>query len=299
MVTARITVVGGFMMELAFLAPRRPTTKETVTGTDFQTIPGGKAFRQAIAAGRAGGKIVAVGRIGQDDFGDDFLRQLVGENIETRWILRDPAQGTGIYSPLYTPQGIDGRIIVPRANAALSPEDISAATQVIANASVVLLPADIAIETTHTAATLARSGGAKIILGANDELTNEILLLADILIVDADAAERLTGETAPEIAAEALHQRGAKRVIITLGQYGCMLVGRDGTHTFAGYEANAVDITGADDAFSGALAVGVAERQPIDGSIRFALAAAALTAQVPGVLPALPTRYAIDRLMRK
>lgn len=301
MVQARITVVGGFVMELIFQAPRRPTEGETIYGTAFDMSPGGKGFRQAVAASRAGGKVVAIGRMGQDDFGDMVLRALVKEKVETRWLMRDPAHGTAVTSPLVTETGAEGLIAVPRANFELNIEDISRATQVLANSGVVLLHLDVPVDISNIAAVLGHSGGAKIIFSLtpyhDQEISDDILQLVDILIVNEHVAADLTGHTPADAAAQALQARGARRVIVTQNPGGCLLVDRHGMQHFPGQSVDIIDLNGVDDAFSGALAVAIAERQTIAQALSFANAAGALSATVPGAVPGLPTRYAIERLL--
>ncbi len=307
MALARIVVVGGFAMELAFWASRRPAPNETVYGTAFSMCPSGKGFTQAVAASRAEGKVVAVGRIGQDDFGDIFLRKLVAEGIETRWLVRDPANGTAVNSPLFTEDGREGIVSVPRANAALSSEDISRATQVLANSDVVLLQMEVPLEVSQLAAALGHSGGAKVIVNLapypGRDLPNELLALVDVLVMSERVAARLAGgaqdQASPESTAHALRTRGARRVVVTRGAEGCLLVDRDGTRAVPAFPVDAVNPSTAGDAFCGALAVAVAERQPTARALRFANAAAALACAVPGAEAALPTRYAIERLLRK
>ncbi len=306
MVRARITVVGGFVMELIFQAPRRPDPGETVLGTAFEMAPGGKGFRQAVAASRADGKVVAIGRMGQDDFGDALLKRLVNEGVETRWLLRDPAHGTAVTSPLVIANEHDSLIAVPRANLALSVEDVSRATQVLANSGVVLLHLEAPLAVNRSAAALGHNGGAKVIFNATpyngQKLSDDFLKLVDILIVSARVAPLLVGHApgaAIEPAAQALRVRGARRVIVTQGAAGCMMVARHGVYTYPGFAVDVRDETGAGDAFCGALAVAVAEQQPYAHALRFANAAGALACTVPGTVPAMPTRYAIEQLLHK
>lgn len=305
MALARIAVVGGFHMTLVFWAPRHPEPGETVYGTAFSMFPGGKGFFQSLAASRAEGKVVAIGRIGQDDFGDLFLRKLVSEGIETRWLVRDPANGTAVFSPLVNADGTGGSLCVPRANAALNPDDIARATQVLANSDVVLLQMEVPLEVSQTAAALGRSGGAKVIFNVapyvDGAALDGVLALVDFLVVSESVVARLVGAAQPpvESVAHMLRARGARRVIVTMGAKGCLLVDREGARSFRAFAVDAVDPTGAGDAFCGALAVAIAERQPSARALRFANAAGALACTVPGAETALPTRYAIEQLMRR
>ena len=100
MARGHVCVVGSFMMDLLVRAPRRPDPGETVIGTGFHMFLGGKGFNQAVAAARAGARTTMVGRLGDDDFGREFLDRLAGEGIDARHVVVDPVAGTGIGAPL-------------------------------------------------------------------------------------------------------------------------------------------------------------------------------------------------------
>ena len=123
----RIVVVGSFIMDLVVRASRRPARGETLIGTDFGMFPGGKGANQAVAAGRLGGSVCMVGCLGTDSFGDMFLALLEDEGIDTRFVVRDSTEGTGIGNPVIDADGDNSIIIVPRAKWKLSPADVEKA----------------------------------------------------------------------------------------------------------------------------------------------------------------------------
>ncbi|HOJ46318.1 MAG TPA: PfkB family carbohydrate kinase, partial [Bacillota bacterium] len=93
---AKILVVGSFMMDLVVRTPRVPENGETIIGTSFNRFPGGKGANQAVAAARLGGAVTMAGKVGSDDFGDEFLSVLASEGINTDYILRDSQAATGV-----------------------------------------------------------------------------------------------------------------------------------------------------------------------------------------------------------
>src|SRR5438128_5056019 len=81
---ARVTVVGGFNMDLVFSAPRRPLPGETLVGTAFGMFVGGKGSNQAVAAARAGAHVEMIGRLGADSFGREIAGALENEGLSLR-----------------------------------------------------------------------------------------------------------------------------------------------------------------------------------------------------------------------
>jgi ribokinase len=74
--SARIVVVGSLNMDLVIRAAHIPKPGETILGSEFQIIPGGKGANQAVAAARLGSQVSMVGRVGEDSFGDELLHNL-------------------------------------------------------------------------------------------------------------------------------------------------------------------------------------------------------------------------------
>ena len=79
---SKIAVVGSLNMDLVAVAPRIPVAGETITGSDFFTVPGGKGANQAYAAAKLGGETAMVGRVGSDDFGRAMRKNLADVGCE-------------------------------------------------------------------------------------------------------------------------------------------------------------------------------------------------------------------------
>src|SRR5579871_5976981 len=123
----RIAVVGSFNVDMVARVPRRPQKGETLIGTQFTMVCGGKGSNQAIAAARSGADVWMIGRLGQDVFGDQCIGVLQAEGIQTEMVVRDPAAGTGIASILLDDEGDNSIVIIPRANMLLTSDDVHAA----------------------------------------------------------------------------------------------------------------------------------------------------------------------------
>ena len=91
-----IVVLGGINMDLIAIAPKLPTSGETVVGESFYTAPGGKGANQAVAAAKLGANVRMVGRVGKDSFGPTLLDDLQGYDINVSGVAEDSENASGV-----------------------------------------------------------------------------------------------------------------------------------------------------------------------------------------------------------
>jgi len=151
----KITVIGSTNTEMIFRAPIIPAAGDTILGSSFSMSPGGRGLIQAIAAARSGGKVVFIARTGDDIFGEQVMKVLQEEEIDTTFLVRDKALASGISSVVLNARGESGITVTPGANSNLSENDITQAKDSIISADVVLLQLDIPKETVRFAANSA------------------------------------------------------------------------------------------------------------------------------------------------
>jgi len=201
--------------------------------------------------------------------------------------------------------GENAIVVDPGAGMCLTTADLDRAAGRIAQSAVLVTQLEIPTDTAERGLALARHSGVQTILNPAPALTlpDRILALCDVLTPNAHEAEALTGRAVNDItdaerAAEVLRGRGAGHVVITLGGQGALLAGPEGsTHVRAVDAGPVVDTTGAGDAFTGALAVGLAEGRSLHDAVRFASAAAGLSVTRPGTAVAMPTRAEVEALL--
>src|SRR3569623_113514 len=68
-----IVILGVFVADTAYRAPRQPRMGETILGTSFALGPGGKGANQSVAAAKAGGNVTFITKLGRDPFADMAL----------------------------------------------------------------------------------------------------------------------------------------------------------------------------------------------------------------------------------
>lgn len=301
----KITVIGSTNTEMIFRAPIIPAAGDTILGSSFSMSPGGRGLIQAIAAARAGGKVIFIARTGDDIFGEQVMKVLQEEEIDTAFLKRDNALASGISSVVLNARGESGITVTPGANINLSEYDITQAKDSIISADVVLLQLDIPKETVRFAANYARSSGVRVILNPSPALpvSDELLKSISILTPDASQAEILTGititdERSAELAGRILLERGLNRVIITLRSKGAMVIDNGGAEHVPGFRMSSLDASVVNDVFNGTLAVGLAEGKNFYEAVLFANAAAAISASRPGTLASIPSRTEILEVLR-
>lgn len=301
---ATITVVGSLNMDLVARAPHIPRPGETIIGTDLHTVPGGKGANQAVAAARLGAKVSMVGRVGQDAFARPLLDNLAAAGVDHTFVSRDPQAATGVALIVVDDNGENSIVVASGANMRLAPADVDAAETVIASAGVLLLQLESPLETVIRAAEVARGHGVTVVLNPApaQSLPAKLLALVNVLIPNQSETALLTGlpvdtPAQAQAAALALQESGVDTVILTLGERGALLYGRDGSQEFPAFSVTPVDTTAAGDAFVGGFAVALAEGRSLAEAVRWGNAAGALAATQLGAQPSLPEREALEAML--
>ena len=300
----KVTVVGSYNTDLAVRTPRMPEKGETILGGPFFSGPGGKGANQAVAAARLGAEVTMVAKLGKDQFGDLAVSNLQKENIHIDYVFRTDESHTGVAFIIVDDTGENLIVVASGTNNLLTPADIDLARKAIVDADVVLFQLESPIETVRYAMRLAHEAGVTVLLNPapGRALESDILTMCDILTPNQTEAEIITGlpistPHQADTAAEALLSTGVKIAVLTLGADGALLATAEGKQVLPAFQVNVVDTTGAGDAFNGALAVAVAEEQPLNYAVMFANAAAALQVTKVGTAPAMPTRKEVEKFI--
>jgi ribokinase len=292
-------VVGSVNTDLVVRGPRIPVPGETVTGGTFLRADGGKGANQAVAAARLGADVILVARVGTDDLGTDSVAGLRSEGIDVGHVTADPEHPTGVALIMVDRAGENSILVAPGANAHLGVEDVEAARSAIESADVLLTQLESPLEAVQHAVEIARAAGVTVMLNPAPArpLPESLLRSVHVLTPNRTEAALLSGESDPGAAADALRAMGCDTVVVTLGAEGALLVSHAERVLLPGFSVVAEDTTAAGDAFSGGLAVALAEGEDLAGAVRRACAGGALAATTAGARPSLPDRASIDRLL--
>ncbi|HZZ41885.1 MAG TPA: ribokinase [Tepidisphaeraceae bacterium] len=306
-----IVVIGSINMDLVCRTARMPEAGETILGSDFVTIPGGKGANQAVAAAKLGGDVHMVGRVGSDDFGQRMLTGMRGHGVNVDHVTITEGVASGVAMILVNKAGENSIVVAPGANHRLTIADIEKAEEKIKKASVVVMQLEIPVEVVRHAVAMCQRLKVMTILDPAPVPAKGLpraLYGVDVFTPNQTEAELLLGlervrvkkkrTLDPKQIGTELLARGPGSVLLKLGAKGSMLVERNGEFTAVRpFRVKVVDTTAAGDAFTGALAVARAEGQSMEDAMRFANAAGALCCQGFGAQPSLPTRKQVDELL--
>ncbi|MGK5170031.1 ribokinase [Geodermatophilus sp. CPCC 205761] len=293
-----VTVVGSLNEDVLVRVDRLPGRGETVIGRDTALAPGGKGANQAAAAGRLGGTVAMVGRVGTDPAGERQLAALADAGVDVGHVRRTPDAPTGSATiPVEDGSGENLIVVVPGANGALEPGDVDVPP--VREARVVLLQLEVPLATVQAAAEVAR--GTVVLTPAPPRpLPAALLARVDVLVPNEHELVQLAGaapaDRSPEELAALARTLRAATVVVTLGARGALLVAADGPALLQPPPpVEPVDTTGAGDCFCGALAVALASGAAPDEAVAAAVTAAALSTTGPGARGALPDADAVAR----
>ncbi|MET8308223.1 ribokinase [Micromonospora sp. NPDC005173] len=289
----RVVVVGSANMDLVAMAPALPRPGETLLGTDFVMVPGGKGANQAVAAVRAGASCAFLGAIGSDAFGVTLTARIAAAGVDTGQ-LRVVYGTSGVALVMVNAEGENAIVVTPGANDALlglTEEELAT----VRAADVLVAQLEIPVQTVADAAVAARAAGTRVILNAAParDVPPELFAAVDLLVVNEGEAQAFTGRGREPRALLDL----VPRAVLTLGGEGAWYVDREGAEVHVpAVRVDVVDSTAAGDAFTAALAVGWGEGRDLLDAVRWAAAAGAACVRRLGASVALPRRAEIDEL---
>jgi ribokinase len=296
-----IVVVGSANIDLVTYTDDFPRPGETIFGREFSLGFGGKGANQAVAARLCGAQVSMVARVGDDLFGPATVDNFSSFGIDFNRVLITRGVSSGV-APIFVERSGQNRIwVVKGANDQLSPADVDAASDLLLKADFIVLQLEIPLETVYYTLRFARKNHIRTILNPapGQALDMSEAANADYVIPNETEAEALSGApvgsvTEASTCAQGLLRSGLRRVIVTLGANGALVVGSEGELHVPPFPLATVDTTGAGDAFIGSLACflgsGVAEAEAVSRANLYA----ALSTTGPGTQKSFATRARFD-----
>lgn len=262
----RIAVIGSANIDLTTFANRFPKPGETIFGDKFDLGFGGKGANQAVAARLCGANVFMVARVGSDLFGPATIENFKKLGIDTSHVRQVEGLSSGVAPIFVEPNGQNRILVVKGANDAVKPSDVDAAAEVLKTADCIVLQFEIPLETVYYTVGFAVKNKIRCILNPAPAQAVDMNALSglDYFVPNESEAETITGMPVHDVegarkCAQKLLAGGIRRVIITLGAKGSLLAGQDGMEHLPAFEVNAIDSTGAGDAFIGSFAVFLGE----------------------------------------
>ena len=301
-----IVVVGSINIDLVANAEHIPAAGETVRGSEFQVHPGGKGANQAVAVSRLGYPVQLIGKVGTGAFGEQLRAYLQEAGVDVQAVERH--EGTsGVAMITVSPRGENSIVVIPGANAQVTPEFLDSHREIIRGAGIVLTQLEIPIETVLHLANVCAEYEVPLVLdpAPAHALPREIFRHMRWFTPNETEAAFFSHPSAPGLQdaepaqiARSLLDLGVAGVVLKMGSRGVYLASADGSSQMLPiFPVHAVDTTAAGDAFNGAFATALMlDMNPVEAA-RFASAAAAVSVTRAGAQPSMPNRAEVDELL--
>ena len=285
----KIVVVGSIAIDNTIFTQELPGAgTTTIADSYFQNI-GGKGANQASAALFLGADVTFIGAVGKDNNGEAVKRFLKENGLKTR--IKDSSYPTGVAFIMLEEKTAENRIlIIQGANNDVLIEDIEKNIDLFKEGDILLTQFEGPVPTIEYTIKLAKTRGMTVVVNPAPikKVSDEIYQYIDYLVPNEHELEALSGTSDVIKGANSLLVKGAKNIIVTLGEKGSMLVNKDGHHLVEPHKVKAVDTTAAGDSYLGALVSKLAIDTPILEAMAFASKCSSITVTRKGAIVALP-----------
>ena len=303
-----ITVVGSSNMDLVANTPRIPAVGETILGSDFSMVPGGKGANQAVAAAKLGGNVFFIAKLGDDLYSTRSMDNFKAVGINTKYVFKTKEAPSGVALISVDENGNNSIIVIPGANHMLNMQDISQAETIIKQSKAIVCQLEIPMEVVEGVAELAKKYNVPFILdpapAPTKKLSDKLLSCVDIITPNETEAKQITGikitdDKSASQACDILLSIGIKTVILTMGDKGSLFVTRGEKVVIPRINVQAVDSTAAGDAFTGALAYYLVQGKTALKAAKLANQVAAYSVTQNGAQPSMPTIHQVADMMSR
>ena len=290
-----ICVIGSLNMDLVVNVDTMPKPGQTIIGSNFKEVPGGKGANQAVAMARLNGNVSMIGKVGEDGFGQTLINSLKNDKVDTTYIQTSKG-ATGVALITVDKNAQNSIVVSPGANFEVKEDDIDNNIEAIKNSDIVVLQLETPLNTIKYALNKAKELNKYTILNPAPavKLDDEIIKNVDLLTPNETELEIISGvsiETEEDIqkAAQIMIEKGVKELIVTLGSKGSLYINKEKSMFKKAYKVEAVDTTAVGDSYTGALAVALSQDKNIEDAMDFASKVGALSVLKEGAQSSLPT----------
>ncbi len=302
-----VLVVGSLNLDMVITVPRIPLPGENVHGRDFAMVPGGKGGNQALAAARMGREVRLLGCVGRDSSGKFLVEALESWGIDTGLVKTVDGRATGTaLIAVEEGTGMNTIVVDPGANMAMTVDDLDVLERCYGECRAALFQLEVPLEVVSEGARRAGAAGVMTVLDAGPPrgAGPELAKLFDVVSPNERELAALTGRETGGVecaldSARELVDAGVEAVVVKMGESGALVVTKRTAEHLPALPVEAVDSTGAGDAFTAGLAVALCEGQGITEAAAFANAAGACAVMAPGAMPSMPSRGDVLALLEE
>lgn len=292
-----IAVIGSNMVDLITYTNQMPKEGETLEAPAFKIGCGGKGANQAVAAAKLNSKVIMLTKVGDDIFADNTIKNLESYGINTRYVEKVPCTSSGV-APIFVNQNSTNSILIVKgANKFLSPEDVDRAADDLKKSKLIVLQLEVQLETVYHSIDFGKKNGIPVLLNpapALKDLDISYACKCDFVVPNETELEILTGMPVNNIenirqAARSLLEKGLKNIIVTLGSQGALWMTNDNEVHVPAIKVNAIDTSGAGDAFIGCFSHYYVKTNDVELSMKKAVLFAAFSVMGKGTQSSYPS----------
>lgn len=277
----QVVVLGSVNVDLVVTLDRLPGRGETVSGGTLARHGGGKGANQAVAAARAGARTALVAAVGDDEAGRASIAELADAGVDCSAVATIEGVATGCALIAVDRAGDNQIAVAPGANRRLAdfpPEVLKGPPGVL------LVSFEAPDGVIAAAAREATACGWRVVVNPAPvrPLGPDLLASHPVVVPNEHEVVALADGTDPAEAARVLHERWGAPMIVTLGAAGALVIDEQGAERVPAPPVDAVDTTGAGDAFCGTLAARLARGDVLRVAVEVAVETASRSTLVPG-----------------
>ena len=303
----KVCVLGSMNMDLVVKVNDIPRVGETILSKSFEKIAGGKGANRAVAAKRCGAEVSIIAKIGKDENGQILKNKLKEDNIDVKYVFEDNNESTGMAFIMVNENGNNSIIVVAGSNMTINKEEIEVSLEKIKESDILIAQFETSEEMTLEAFKKAKEFGKVTILNPAPakKINEELLRVTDIIVPNETEVEVLTGITIEILedankAGQVFLEKGVKFVVITLGDKGAVIIGKDFCELVPAYKVNAIDTTAAGDSFIGGLSSKLdyknINKQTLIEAVNFGNKVSSISVQRKGAQPSIPYLKEIEEI---
>ncbi|MFX1577278.1 MAG: carbohydrate kinase family protein [Promethearchaeota archaeon] len=297
-----ICAIGNINMDWICTLPHLPTPDEKSNIQSLTIFPGGAAANFATSLARLGSNVGLFGHVGDDSEGQAALRILREEKVDISRVRLDTGLRTGLVIILVGEEGQTMKLRYQGANSRLSPQDIT--TKLLKDVRITY-SASVSIPIAKQVAKVSKKVGAQSAIDIGEELTQQsldkvrdMICSFSIVFLNQVVFERIFNEPPTLRKVQAEIGGNLEILNITLGKQGSITATKETAFKTPAFVVEAVDTTGAGDAFAAGFIHYMHHHFPIKEAARRAAACAALQITAPGGRAGLPTSAQVEDFLQ-
>ena len=285
----KVLVIGSIAIDNTIFTQALPSAGTTTIADSYFSNIGGKGANQACAAHFLGADVSFIGAVGKDHNGDMVLDFLAKQGLDSR--IKRSDKPTGVAFIILEEQNAENRIlIVQGANTDLTKEDIDQNLDLFNEGDILLTQFENSMETVEYVISKAKERRMLVVVNPAPikKFNEKYYQFVDYLVPNEHELEALSGTSNIEEGCKYLLNKGAKNIIVTLGEKGSLFVNKETIIKIAPHKVNAVDTTAAGDSYLGALVTKLSLDKDIKEAMEFASLCSSKTVTKKGAIVSLP-----------